>query len=86
MNPLSRLLAGLLAVLALAGALFFGVFVLALVLGLGLVAWVFLWVRMWWIRRKMPRSHNAGAAADSQSRQSEIIDAEYTVVSRRDED
>ena len=30
MNPLSRLLAGLLAVFALAGAIFFGVFVLAL--------------------------------------------------------
>jgi len=32
---------------------------------------------MWWIRRKMPQSDD---------RSSNIIDAEYTVVSRRDED
>ena len=77
MNPLSRLLAGILAVIALAGAFFFGVFVLIFALGVGFVAWLFFLVRMWWIRRKAPPSDD---------RRGEIIDAEYTVVSRQDEE
>ena len=86
MNPLSRLLAGLVAVLALVGALFFGIFILALVVGVGLIAWVALWLRMWWIRRKLPRGgqdqdhtvrSGAGAAGVSADRQGEVIDAEY---------
>jgi uncharacterized SAM-binding protein YcdF (DUF218 family) len=77
MNPLSRLLAGILAVLALAGAFFFGLFVLAIALGLGFAAWLFLWIRMWWVRRKAPPPVD---------RKGDVIDAEYTVVSRHDED
>jgi hypothetical protein len=77
MNPLSRLLAGILAVIALAGAFFFGALVLAFAVGVGLVAWLVLRVRMWWIRQKPERS---------EEKKGEIIDAEYTVVSRRDEE
>ena len=77
MNPLSRLLAGILAVLALAGAFFFGVFVLVFAVSLGFVAWLSLWIRMWWIRRKGIRPVD---------RKGEIIDAEYTVITREDED
>jgi hypothetical protein len=77
MNPLSRLLAGILAVLALAAAFFFGLLVLAFAVGVGLVAWLLLWVRSWWNRRKRPASDQISG---------EIIDAEYTVVSRQDED
>lgn len=95
MNPLSRLLAGFVAVLALAGALFFGVFILALVVGLGLIAWIVLRVRIWWIGRKLSRGgagsgsagvHEPRPEPDSRERGGEIIDAEYTVVSRQDED
>lgn len=94
MNPLSRLLAALLGVLALVGALFFGFFVIILVVGLGLIAWVMLWLRMWWIRRKLPggaysRERTSGTEAghveNAADRKGEIIDAEYEVVSR-DED
>jgi hypothetical protein len=77
MNPLSRLLAGVLAVLALAGAFFFGVFVLVFALSLGFVAWLFLWIRMWWMRRKGIRPVD---------QKGEIIDAEYTVISQKDEE
>ena len=77
MNPLSRLLAGILAVLALAAVFFFGLLVLAFAVGAGLVAWLVLWVRSWWNRRKKTGSDQATG---------EIIDAEYTVVSRQDED
>ena len=81
MNPLARLLAGILAVLALVGAFFFGLIVLVFAVGLGLVAWLFLWIRMWWARRNLPaeppRQDNTSG---------DVIDAEYTVVSRRDEE
>lgn len=95
MNPLSRLLAAVLAVLALVGAFFFGLFVLAFAAGLGVVMWLFLTLRMAWLRRKglsggaQPATGNgqeqrrgAGPAGKS----GDIIDAEYTVVSRQDED
>ena len=93
-NPLSRLLAGLLAVLALVGAFFFGVFVLIVAIGLGLIGWLVLWFRMWWMRQKLGRGaepKESGATPGRQSgsgpgdRQGEIIDAEYTVVSKRED-
>lgn len=93
MNPLSRLLAGILAVLALAGAFFFGVFVLGLVAGLGLIAWLVFSFRMWWLRKKYAGNLSGMGGMDSQSRgqdsgagNGDIIEAEYTVVSRKDED
>jgi len=94
-NPLSRLLAGILAVLALVGAFFFGLFVLAFAAGVGLIAWFALWLRMWWIGKKRFRTGAVTGSADgaerktgapSRDRKGEVIDAEYTVVSRQDED
>lgn len=93
MNPLSRLLAGVLGVLALVGAFFFGLFVLALVAGIGLFVWLAFTLRVWWLRKRMGVTRHESAADVRQDRpggqsasEGEIIDAEYTVVSRRDED
>ena len=57
----------------------------------GLIAWLALWLRMWWLRRKMPRdtagsTQAPGQGAGQDARRGEVIDAEYTVVSQRDED
>jgi predicted lipid-binding transport protein (Tim44 family) len=91
MNPVTRVLAGLLAVAALVGALFFGLIIFAAALGLGLLAWLILSVRIWWLKRRMPRG--ASTAADSAgeprargSDEGKVIDAEYEVISRREED
>lgn len=91
MNPFSRLLAAILAVLALVGAFFFGIFVLAFVLGIGLIAWVSFSIRLWWMRKKgtvtgvgQGPAQRPGPGSGETSR--DIIDAEYTVVSRREED
>ena len=85
MNPLSRLLAGVLAVLALVAALFFGVFVLAVVLGVGLIGWLLLWIRMWWIGRRMGQPDRARAAPGSKDARDggrgDVIEGEFTVVS-----
>lgn len=92
MNPLARLLAGVLAVLALAGAFFFGLVVLGLAVGLGLLAWLALTLRLWWLRRRMQRAGNRGRSAETPgggqggADQGRVIDADYEVVSRRRED
>lgn len=95
MNPLSRLLAGLLAVLALVGAFFFGLVVLALVFGLGLLAWLALTLRMWWLRRQLGGARGSPGPAEppgddpgqrGSSREGNVIDADYEVVSRDEED
>lgn len=80
MNPVSRVIAALVAVLALAGAFFFGLIVLILVFGLGFLFWLGIRLRMWWIMRRMP---GADAVPDQPAGQGEVIDAEYTVISRR---
>jgi hypothetical protein len=92
MNPLSRLLAAIVAVLALVGAFFFGVFVLAFAAVLGLLAWAYLSIRMWWMRRKGGlNAGQQGPASDNlhmrgNARGEDIIDAEYTVVKKQDEE
>jgi hypothetical protein len=93
MNPLSRLLAGLLAVLALVGAFFFGLVVLALAVGLGLLAWLALALRLWWLRRHLDRAGGTpgrggpdGEAGREAGRAGNVIDADYEVVSRDRED
>ena len=91
MNPVARVLAGLLAVAALVGAVFFGLIIFAAALGLGLLAWLILSVRMWWLRRRMTRGAPGAADAvrDPRARRAEageVIEAEYEVISRREED
>jgi len=79
-NPVSRLIAALVAVVALVGAFVFGLFVLAVVFGVGLVFWLSIRLRMWWLRRHLPGNENGLGSAPGEG---EIIDAEYTVVSKR---
>lgn len=90
MNPLSRLLAGILAVLALVGAFFFGIFVLAFAVGIGLVAWLSFSIRLWWLRKKGVIGAGPGPGSNQGQGPGEtgrdITDVEYTVVTRRDED
>lgn len=86
LNPQSRILAGLLAALALAGAFFFGLVVLALAAGLGVLAWLVLTLRVWWLRRQGRHQARRGASrAGTDVRQGEVIEADYEVVSRHDD-
>ena len=91
MSPLSRIVAGLLGVLALVGAFFFGLVVLAVAIGLGVLAWLFLTLRMWWLRRRWQSQVEHGTATGparpgaSGHRESDVIEADYEVVSRRDD-
>jgi hypothetical protein len=91
LNPVARILAGLLAVAALVGAFFFGLIILAAAVGLGVVAWLVLTVRMWWLRRRLDAGRGdggrpAGPATPGGGRKPDVIDAEYEVISRREDD
>ena len=87
-NPFTRLLAGVVGVLALAGAAFFGLFLFAAVIAVGLVAWAVIGLRLWWLQRRL---RSAGARAENRFAEAaehtgredrSVIDADYEVVSR----
>jgi hypothetical protein len=82
MNPVARLLAAVVAILALVGAFFFGLIILAVAIGVGVAAWLVLWLRMWWLRRKGGAARPRGSGGDPD----DIIEVEYKVVSRRQSD
>ncbi len=82
MNPLSRALAAVTAVLALVAAFFFGLIVLALAVGIGLLFWLGIRLRLWWMMRQLPPRD---AAPVHTSEKGDVIEAEYTVISS-DED
>ena len=91
LNPLSRILAGLLGVLALVGAFFFGLVVLAVAIGLGVLVWLFVALRMWWLRRRWQGQSGPGGgdgpahSGTPSQRERDVIEADYEVVSRRDD-
>jgi hypothetical protein len=82
-NPLTRIVAALLAVVALAGAVFFGLIILVVVAGAGLLLWLGLWVRLSWLRRKQGSSGPQESHQPTGDRQGDTIEAEYTVITRR---
>jgi uncharacterized iron-regulated membrane protein len=92
MSPLSRILASLLAALALVGAFFFGLVVIALAAGLGALAWLFLALRMWWLRRRLDRGNppagrnGAKQPGAAHAPGGNVIEADYEVVSRREDE
>jgi hypothetical protein len=95
MNPISRLLAGLLAAMALVAAFFFGLVVLAVVVLVGLVAWLVFYLRLRWIARQLQNNgfspdtaHRGGQGHqhDASSPGGKVIDAEYEVVVRSEDD
>ena len=78
MSPLGRVIAGLLAVLGVVGAFIFGIFVLGIAIALGVILILVSSVRNWWLRR------NSGSIPSHGTEQGrETIEAEYTVISRR---
>ena len=79
LNPVMRVFAALFAVLAFIGAFFFGLIILAVVVRVGLLFWLGIRLRMWWIMRHMPPPEDSSSVPPVQS---EVIDAEYTVVSK----
>jgi len=84
-NPLTRIIAAVIAVVTLVGALMLGMVALLVVAGLGLVAGLALWLRVSWIKHRLRKSGvDPGASFGTQEKSGDVIDAEYTVVSVQD--
>ena len=80
MNPVARVFATLLAALAFAGAFFFGLAVLAVLAVFVVLFGLIFWFRSWRAKNQGGEWPGPGKTAE---RQGSVIDAEYTVVSRR---
>jgi len=90
-GPLTRIFASIIAVLVLIGAFMVGVVALLVVAGVGLIAGIAIWLRVVWIKRQLRKSGvDLGAginptAATPTKDSGQIIEAEYTVISEREE-
>ena len=86
-NPLTRIIAAVIAVVTLVGALMLGMVALLVVAGVGLIAGLALWLRVAWIKRRLQKSGvDFNADPQTQRQSGDVIDAEYTVVSVQDND
>lgn len=90
-SPLTRIVAGIIAVFVLIGTFAIGMVAFLVVAGIGLVAGIALWLRISWIKHRLRKSGvdlGAGVEIPRQSGQQSgrVIDAEYTVVSDTQEE
>jgi hypothetical protein len=80
MNPISRIIASIVAVLTLAGAFFFGLVVVVVLVALFSLFGLVFWLRLKWLQRK---SGDVSVIRPGPVSNGDAIDAEYTVVSKR---
>ena len=80
MNPISRILAAAGALLVLASAFFFGLVVLGVLLVVFIVFAAVIWLRTLWLGR---RPADASVSRTRTPAGDDVIEAEYTVVSKR---
>ena len=84
-NPLTRIIAAIVAAFILVGAFTIGFVALLVVAGVGLIAGLALWLRVAWIKHRLRKSGvDLGASQDVQRESGDVIEAEYTVVSVQD--
>ena len=81
-NPLSKIIAGIIAVFALIGTFIIGFAAFLVIAGIALVAGIAIWLRVAWIKRRLQKNGiDTGARADMSNDSGQVIDAEYTVIS-----
>lgn len=81
-NPLTRLIAAIIAVFVLVGTFIIGAAAVLVIAGVGLIAGLALWARVAWVKHKLRKSGvNLNAGPMPQRESGDVIDAEYTVVS-----
>lgn len=79
-NPITRIVAALVASICLVGAFFFGLVILAVVAVLVAVFSLVFWLRVWWLRRHAPVEP---IQRETGRNSEDYLEAEYTVVSER---
>lgn len=78
-NPLAQLFAAVVGVLTMAAAFIFGLVALAVVGGIAALMGIAAWIYSWRLRRQM-RHHEASRPREGSV---DVIEAEYTVISRK---
>lgn len=85
-NPLSKLIAAVIAVLALMGSFMIGFAVLLVVAAIGLLLGIVIWVRVALIKRRLRKEgFQFDTPGGKEQRSGQVIDAEYTVISESEE-
>ena len=81
-NPLTKIIAAVIAAFALVGSFMIGIAALLVVACVGLVVGIAIWLRIVWLKRRFRKSGVVfGAPVDMSREPGQVIDAEYTVVS-----
>ena len=87
-NPFTRLIAAVIAVFVLVGSFMIGFAALLVVAAVGMVLAIAIWIRVAWIRHRM-KKQGVNFEANPFNRQPQdngnVIDADYTVVSEKDD-
>ena len=87
-GPLTRIIAAIVTVFALIGAFMIGMAALLVVGGIALVAGLVIWLRVLWIKHQLRKSGvdlDAGLRTNTPQESGHVIEAEYTVVSKGDD-
>ena len=85
-NPLSRIIAAIIGVFVLAGAFIVGTATLLVIAGFAVIAGLALWLRVAWIKRQLRKSGvDFNTPPQPRPDNGDVIDAEYTVISVRED-
>ena len=85
-NPLTRIIAAIIAVFVLVGSFMIGMVALVVVAAVGAILAIGIWLRIAWIKRRMKKEGvNFDQTVDMSQKTGQVIDAEYTVISETDD-
>jgi len=85
-NPLSRIIAAIIGVFLLVGGFIIGTAALLVIAGIAVIAGLALWLRVAWIKHQLRKGGvNFSATPQQRPNTGDVIDAEYTVVSVKEE-
>lgn len=85
-NPLTRIIAAIIGAFVLAGAFILGTAAFLVIAGLAMIAGLALWLRVAWIKHQFRKQGvDFGNPARPPRDNGDAIDAEYTVISVKEE-
>jgi hypothetical protein len=86
-NPLTRIIAAIIAVFALIGSFMIGMAALLVIACVVVVGGIAIWLRVAWIKRRFRKSGlDPGDSVDISREPGHVIDGEYTVVSEAEDE
>ena len=84
-NPVLQVLYFVVGGVLLIAAVLMSAVIFVFILGFALVVGAFVFARVWWLKRKLARSGASFERRSDSSKEAEIIEVEYSVISERDD-